>query len=399
VPRDRAGELMNTLRQGMIDITTASLSQVREVPAVQTRMAAMLWGVFIADALSAPAHWYYDTAAMRRDYGGDITFYVAPKPVHSGNVIMSNHWRDNKHNVRGLVEGGHMLHGKGQVWATQLAHYHSGLEAGENTLNSLCARVVMRQMAQDGGRYEAAAVLDAYKRFMTTPGSHNDAYAEAFHRQFFHNHLIEGRPLEDAAGAENHDTPSIGGFVMLPPVLLISEVEGPQAAVETTLKHLNLTHRSARLAAMATVYSGALLSVLQGGELQEAALRGGALLGWDLRAVVEEGLPDAVVVSQVMGPACYISDSLPVVFYLAYKYGHDPATAMERALLANTNAGGENAHRGSALGALIGAAVGMENIPQKLLTGLAAHAELKSEITALCDALADRARSDHKAEL
>ena len=39
---------------------------------------AALWGIFIADALSAPAHWYYDTAALMADYG-TIRGYVAPK--------------------------------------------------------------------------------------------------------------------------------------------------------------------------------------------------------------------------------------------------------------------------------------------------------------------------------
>ena len=29
-------------------------------------------------------------------------------------------------------------------------HYHEGMQAGENTLNALCARVVMRGMAQRG---------------------------------------------------------------------------------------------------------------------------------------------------------------------------------------------------------------------------------------------------------
>lgn len=36
--------------------------------------------------------------------------------------------------------------------------------------------------------------------------------------------------------------------------------------------------------------------------------------------------------------------------YLAYKYNHDPATA----LLKNTNLGGENCHRGSVLGSIVG---------------------------------------------
>lgn len=40
--------------------------------------------------------------------------------------------------------------------------------------------------------------------------------------------------------------------------------------------------------------------------------------------------------------------------------------AFRAALLANVNAGGENCHRGAALGALFGAAVGLSKIPAEL---------------------------------
>jgi len=43
---------------------------------------------------------------------------------------------------------------------------------------------------------------------------------------------------------------------------------------------------------------------------------------------------------------------------LALKYHHDP----EKALIANTNLGGDNAARGSVLGALLGAALMMRNL-------------------------------------
>eukprot|EP01052_Picozoa_sp_SAG31_P043441 SAG31_NODE_7235_length_1747_cov_1.135233_2_plen_95_part_00 len=62
-------------------------------------------------------------------------------------------------------------------------HYHVGMAAGENTLNAMTARVVQQSMVAAGGSYDAQDFLDRYTRFMATPGSHNDSYAEAFHRQ------------------------------------------------------------------------------------------------------------------------------------------------------------------------------------------------------------------------
>jgi hypothetical protein len=40
--------------------------------------------------------------------------------------------------------------------------------------------------------------LDDYVKFMTTPGSHNDTYAESFHRDFFKN-WAAGVPPERCA--------------------------------------------------------------------------------------------------------------------------------------------------------------------------------------------------------
>lgn len=61
-----------------------------------------------------------------------------------------------------------------------------GMEAGENTLNAICARLVMRSIASGKG-YDPQRFLSDYVTFMTTPGTHNDTYAESFHRDFFKN--------------------------------------------------------------------------------------------------------------------------------------------------------------------------------------------------------------------
>lgn len=64
------------------------------------------------------------------------------------------------------------------------------------------------------------------------------------------------------------------------------------------------------------------------------------------------------------------------MLYLAYKH----ADSFEDAVLSNTNVGGENCHRGAALGALMGAAVGESGIPQRLKDGLADSAAIRKEI-------------------
>ncbi|PNH02400.1 hypothetical protein TSOC_011626 [Tetrabaena socialis] len=61
--------------------------------------------------------------------------------------------------------------------------------------------------------------------------------------------------------------------------------------------------------------------------------------------------------------------------------------SFEKAVLANTNVGGENCHRGAALGAVMGAASGESGIPAHLITGLYAHDAIRAEIDAYVSAL------------
>lgn len=75
-------------------------------------------------------------------------------------------------------------------------------------------RVVMRGITAGGGAYSAPRFLEDYVAFMTTPGTHNDTYAESFHRDFFKNWAAGVPPQKCARGTEGHNTAQIGGFVV-----------------------------------------------------------------------------------------------------------------------------------------------------------------------------------------
>ena len=74
--------------------------------------------------------------------------------------------------------------------------------------------------------------------------------------------------------------------------------------------------------------------------------------------------------------ACYISSSFPAMLFMAYKY----ADSVEKTLLANANAGGENVARGALLGSLIGAQHGMKGFPEWAVTGLRDKEAISDEI-------------------
>jgi len=202
------------------------------------------------------------------------------------------------------------------------------------------------------------------------------------HRDFF-AHYARGLPPERCAGAEGHDTASIGGLVSLPPVIFATLGAGDRAAADAALlTQLRLTHRSQKLERYARALGELLARLVQESEPQVGPLARtlAERLGFPAAAVIaqveREGGSDLDVIGGRLSPACYIDQSFPAVLYLAARYPDD----FEAALIANTNAGGDNCHRGAVLGAILGAALGYEAIPERWIGGLQARAELAEEI-------------------
>ena len=84
-------------------------------PAIQDRAAGAIMGAFIGDALGLGPHWYYDLAALRRDYGEWITTYTDPKP----------------------------------------GRYHDGLKAGQLSQGGIILRLMLRSLVERGSYDEA----------------------------------------------------------------------------------------------------------------------------------------------------------------------------------------------------------------------------------------------------
>jgi ADP-ribosylglycohydrolase len=337
--------------------------------------------MFVGDALAMPAHWYYDVTALHRDLGV-LRDYQAPNDYHPNSILpVASTGGPGRGSSEGDVVGSVILHGKKQLWCEPNRHYHFGLQKGDNTLNLLCVRVLLRTINRIG-RYDPTEFLRDYVSFMTTPGSHNDTYAESYHRQFFANYA-RGIPPERCAGLENHDTASIGGLVTLPPVVFAASCASGSTAADITLTaHLRLTHHSDRLEQYAVAFGGLLRNLLQvPASRVTASVRASAeSVGFPLSRLMDrvkrDKLSDLDVIGGCLSPACYIDQSFPAVLYLVARYQDD----FEGALIANANAGGDNCHRGAVLGALLGAAYGLRVIPDRWLQGLSSRDELQEEI-------------------
>lgn len=317
------------------------------------RARGALWGMFIGDALAMPAHWYYDRAALRRDYGV-IRRYVAPKNPHPDSIL----WRSSYTPPAPEFD---ILHEQAQFWGRRGVHYHQFLQPGENTLNLKLAAVLMESLAALG-RYDADDYLQRYIEFLRRPGRHSDTYVEECHRKFFEN-LARGKPPRECGVEDIH----IGGLAAVP-VLAVFYRNDEARARAVVREHVSLTHRAPAVLDAADQLARMLISVLSGAPaaplFEGAWITAARARGEDGRALL--GAPDERVVGDLFSPACYVEEAWPATLFLAAKYAEDP----EEALVANTMLGGDNCHRGAALGALLGAAHGEFGLPEEWREGL-----------------------------
>ena len=326
------------------------------------RARAGLRSLYVGDSLAMPVHWYYNPMDIFKDFPGGIQ-QLENAPTHHPSSIMSLHSTAQGGRRKQSAGGGReivgqvILKGKRAFWDIPHQHYHQGMRAGQNTLNAHCTRVVTRSITAAGGRYDPKRFLADYISFMTADNpQHPDTYAESFHRGFFAN-LENGNPPE-RCGAITHDTPSVGGLVMVPPIAIATLLQGN--SLESTQKvcrqHLFLTHPDAFLAKICDAFVQ-LISTLLFREVDEnpeqyIADTAQRSMGINVRSLVAKARSDSDVVGGRYSPACYITDSWPSILYLATQYVQDP----QAGLLANTNLGGDNVHRGAVLGVILGLA-------------------------------------------
>jgi ADP-ribosylglycohydrolase len=331
------------------------------------RVEGALFGLMIGDALAMPAHWYYNRHALRRDYG-TITDYLPPRNPHPDSILWRSHYKvsDPRFDI---------LHDQARFWGTSGIHYHQFLQAGENTLNLKLCRLLMQSLTESNG-YNPDHYLDRYIAFMTTAGSHRDTYIEEYHRHFF-SRLAAGHSPSRCGIQEKH----IGGLVGLVPIIVYYRHDSQKAA-EAARNHLSLSHRGQRMEIAADFLIETLLRVLQGESIEMVLAAGmtdqtNPFFGHPFKKWRQ--MPDEVVVGRHLSTACYVEDAVPAVIFLAARYAKDT----EKALIVNTNLGGDNAHRGAILGALLGAANGLESFPERWVKDLLDYEHLDQDIKTL----------------
>jgi ADP-ribosylglycohydrolase len=421
--------------ENVIPITRESRTLTDE----KVRIENALWGLFISDALSMPAHWYYKLESLKRDFGAINGYNDAPHP-HPESFMVGNGYHPDVSKANDLDRPYDILHDHIRFYNTsynQLSiqtaeragehanrmpvlneryHYHHGLKAGENTLGANLVRVLMRSVIAKGG-YDQDAFLHDFISYMTTPGNNRDPYCEIYTRTWFENYSKGVAP--ESCAQKQRTVWSIGshGGIIRPLVLSIFANE-PYQGLGLAVSHQQLTHRSENVSSALGVLVPLLHALIKGedpyemiskyakkvrlikisGEELSKTYRAHKGPGnipkeqmWKIHAEfshqyldvneVLETYSDQEIIGSLFSTACYPEHGVPLLLCLLQRNNADFKTA----LLANANAGGDNVHRGMILGLLAGAS--NTEIPPAFKSGLLAYKELKNEIRDFVDLL------------
>jgi len=392
-----------------------------------------LWGLFISDAISMPAHWYYKLKYLKQEFGTIHGYNNAPHPHPESFMVGNSYFPDiekaNKYSRKYDILHKHIKfyntsynhlhidikehageHANAMPTLQERYHYHHGLQAGENTLGANLVRVLMRSVISTG-EYRQEIFLNDFVEFMTTAGRNNDPYTEIYIRRWFENYS-KGIAAELCAEQQKSvwSIGSHGGIIR--PLVLSLMAKDPYQGLGHAINHQNLTHRSENVSSALGVLVPLLQALFQGHDpmstLKEYAskvqlidIKGETLskiyqkhkgpgnipkdemykihttysnehLDLDETAL----LSDEQLIGSHFSTACYPEHGLPLLFSLLYRNKMDFTTS----ILSNANAGGDNVHRGMILGMIAGAR--STEIPNELQTGLKEYTQIKSEIEA-----------------
>ena len=335
---------------------------------IQDRAAGAIMGAFIGDALALGPHWYYDLDELHRDYGDWITDYTDPKP----------------------------------------GRYHAGLKAGQLSQAGFILKLTLRSLVECGCYDEADFCRRMDKELLSlldgTPVNGPGGYTSQSIREAWQRRVVQKLPWGQTGGHVD-DTEAVERILALAVRYALNPAQLAAAITSNTV----LTQVDDTVVSMTVAY-GAVLGMLVQGHALNAQLSGKLMRlvnkgELPFHHITSENLqpprpgdpgpsrsgqfasPDALLtpsymaaaaidpgiriepawkVSIVYGMPCAIYHQLPAVYYLAARFHND----FESALLHAVNGGGQNQARAILTGALVGAQVGLSQIPQRFIDGL-----------------------------
>jgi ADP-ribosylglycohydrolase len=340
----------------------------------QDRAVGALMGAFIGEALGVGPHWYYDLDELRAAHGNWITDYTTPKP----------------------------------------GRYHHGLKAGQLSQAGIILKMMLQSLV-DHGAYDERDFCrrmdeELFPKLNGEPAHGPGGYTSQSIREAWRKRVNEKLPWGKTGG---HADTTEGIERAL--AIAVRYARQPRELARNVASNVALTQGDDTVLSMSVAFC-AVLGVLVMGEKLDANISD-LLMGMVKRgelpfhAVTQGNLqpprpgdpdpprvgrfasPDALLtpsyvaeaakdpairiepawkVSIVYGMPCAVYHQLPAAYYLAARFDQD----FESAVLHAINGGGQNQARAMLAGALAGAQVGINGIPQRIEDRLEEAGEL-----------------------
>lgn len=324
----------------------------------QERAIGAIMGAYIGDALGLGPHWFYDLDEQRKHYGDWISDYTDPQPTR----------------------------------------YHGGMKAGQQSQSGLILNMLIDSMLVNGEYNEEDFCQrldnDLFPLLDGTPNVGPGGFTSQSIRESWALRTQHLKPWGEVAGFTDN-TEAAERILSL----AVRYANAPQELARSISSNTMLTQCDETINAMTVAY-GAILGMLVQGHPLDEELSGklmqlvgnqqlpfhamtkpgskpsgaGTFASPDAlltpssiaRAAHEDLIQPAWKVSLVYGMPCAVYHQFPACYYLAARYSDD----FENAVLHAINGGGQNMARAMLTGALVGAQVGIQGIPQRFIDGL-----------------------------
>ena len=347
------------------------------------RAMGAIVGAFIGDAIALGPHWYYDLEEQYRDYGTWITTYTNPK--------------------------------KGR--------YHEHEKAGNLSQSGYILKLMINSIIENDGynQEDFCEKLDTnlFTKIDGIPTNGPGGYTSQSMREVYRQRVEQKLDWKEV-GSRADTTEAIERTL----ALAVKYALHPKELAKSISHNTFLTQVDDIVGSMTVAYGAVLAQLIQGEKLDKdlstklmRLVKKGEL---PFHAVTSDNLqapkagakdpsniglfasPDALLspsfmaqaacdpdikiepawkVSLVYGMPCAIYHMLPASYYLAARFPDD----FESAILHALNGGGQNQARSILTGALVGAQVGIKNIPQRFIDGLNEKDELLNLATKLAN--------------
>ncbi len=275
---------------------------------MKNRLEAALWGAFYGDAYALGAHWLYDTHQISLSEFDTKTF----------NDPLSDYHPNKK--------------------AGDFTHY------GDQMLWLL-----------DALSYEDFSVQQFSKLWQEKMQSY-DGYVDGASK-----HTLEALDAGKGSlgcGSSSHDLSVVGR--MMP--LVYAYHSDMDKMMEYVKLHTVFTHMTKELIESAAYFNELIIAVSRGAEvkraIEEIALAYSDTLQMWVKKGIEKSEEESIEAIKALGQSCSVEGGFSAVIYLLCRFS-DFQEAME----ANVLSGGDSAARGMLVGAVLGAAGGMEVLP------------------------------------